>query len=155
MESATAFLDLLGLSYQRNASVPLYDEGKSEVTITVRAGLYFQWKGQSYLVDFSLLSSPILGLLEGQDIKVVVIEPYSPAVKVFGKMAENLGLTLEDSYTVLVSGREPTRNIRLTLPGYFIRDGDNSYLITPLSVPASLADFLARQGVLVLSYGSH
>jgi hypothetical protein len=152
-EAAVAYLDLLGLSYESEANVPLDSSKQGEVTISVRAGLYFSWKGHSHLVDFGRLSTPILRLLKESGLRVLLVDPSWTATEVFGAMTTHLGLTAESSYSFFVSERDSSRNIRLTIEGDFIREGERSYLITPTHVPNSLADFLDRKEVLSLSYG--
>jgi LysM repeat protein len=152
--AATSFLDFLGQPYERDASVPLYTGQESEITVTVKAGLYFRRQGRAYLVDFGVFSPPIHNLLRERDLEVIVLDPQWRPIEVFRAMTEHLGLNREAAYRVSVSSREPRRNIELTLPGDVIRQGDQKYLLTTGAVPASLADFLARKGVKVLSCGA-
>ncbi|UCG11215.1 MAG: LysM peptidoglycan-binding domain-containing protein [Deltaproteobacteria bacterium] len=151
-EATTAFLDLIGQAYELNGSVPLYSDRHGEVTITVRANVYFKRRGRSHLIDFYLLPQPILTLLEEQGLEVMVVDPGWTATQVFKAMMEDLGLSAENGYSFFISGRNPQRNIRLTLSGDLIREEKRSYLIIPMGVPASLAAFLDRRGVGVLSY---
>ena len=152
-EAAVAFLDLLGLTYRREVDVPLEPSRQAEVTISVRAGLHFRWKGHSHLVDFGRLPVPVLRLLEESGLRVLLVDPNWTATEVFEAMMRHLGLTAKNSYSLFVSERESSRNIRLTIAGDFIREGERSYLITPMYVPNSLADFLDRKEIFSLSYG--
>jgi hypothetical protein len=151
-EAVAALLDLLGQSYSRDSSVPLYADGQREVTITVRAGLFFKRNGESHLIDFKVLSPPILRLLEERNVKVVVIDPRAPVTQIYRDILHHLGLTSENPYGFLVSSRDPGRNIELSLAGDLVRDAGKTYLITPSTVPPPLADYLARKDVRVLSY---
>ena len=152
-EAAVAFLDLLGLTYRREADVPLEPSRQGEVSISVRVGLHFSWKGHSHLVDFGRLPISVLRLWQESGLRVLLVDPNWTATEVFEAMMKHLGLTAKDSYSLSVSERESSRNIRLTIAGDFIREGERSYLITPTYVPNSLADFLDRKEIFSLSYG--
>ncbi|MFP3869544.1 MAG: LysM peptidoglycan-binding domain-containing protein [Syntrophobacteria bacterium] len=152
LEAATAFLELLCQPYQRDARVPLYTGNQKEVTVTVKAGLYFQREGKAYVIDFRSLSLPIVRLLENRHLEVVVMNPCWKSAQVFRALMECLELTVEDSYGFFASKRDSTRNIYVTIPGDLIRGQEQCYLIAAMDVPPSLADFLARENVRVLSY---
>ena len=147
-----AFLEVLGQDYKRDASVPLDSGVQSGVTLSVMAGFYFQRNGNFHLIDFHRLSPPIISLLREWHLRVLVIDPTSTSDQVFKAMIEHLKFSTNSSYSFSVSAREPERNILVRCPGDLIKDGSHSYLLTPISFPDSLTDFLYRNGVRVLSY---
>jgi hypothetical protein len=151
-EAVAAFLDLLGQVSRRHASVPVYPEGESEVTLAIKAGYSFQRKGVVHVIDFNVLSKPLLRLLADKEIKVLVIDPAWNPPQVFRAMSEHLGLPTEESYRLFISARDPRRNISIVLPGTHIEEEEKSYLVTPMALPASLSDYLSRKGVRPLSY---
>ena len=107
------------------------------------------------MIDFGRLSPSILDFLEKSRFKVLVMEPDWKINQVFKSMMKHLSLNANNSYKFSASTREPMRNIHLSIAGDLIREGERSYLLTPLSVPASLKEFFRRKGVRVLSYQSH
>jgi hypothetical protein len=153
-EAVASFLDLLGQTYQRDANVLLYAGEQRNVTFSVKAAFYFKRRGESHLVDFRLLSAPVLSLLKERGFKVLEIDPGLGTNQVLQAMMAHLGLTADKSHPVFVSSRAPERNISLTLPGKLIREGEKEFLLTPTVLPASLTDFLDRHGVRILVYQS-
>jgi hypothetical protein len=149
-----AFLKLLGQACQRDARVLIDTEVDRGFTVSVRAGFYFQRNGNHHMIDFGRLSPSILHFLEKSRFKVLVVEPDWKTNQVFETMMKYLSLNANSSYNFSASTREPMRNIHLSIPGDLIRDGKQSYLLTPLPVSASLKDFFRRKGVRVLSYQS-
>jgi LysM repeat protein len=147
-----AFLEVLGQEYKRDASVPLDSGANRGITLSVMAGFYFQRDGDYHLIDFHRLSPSIISLLKEWHLRVLVIDPRSTTDQVFKAMIEHLKLNVSNSYTFSVSAREPERNILVRCPGNLVTDGSQSYLLTPVSFPHSLTEFLYRNGVRVLSY---
>lgn len=151
-EGVAKFLDLLGQKYQRDVKVSLHPQHQEDVSVTVKAGFYFQRRGNVHMVDFGSLAPPMLRFLQEQGVKVLVVDHRWSSVELFRAMMEHLNLNAESSYDFFVSTREPMRNIWLSLAGYLIRENDQSYLITSVPVKTSLAEFLNRKGIRVLSY---
>jgi hypothetical protein len=154
MDAVAALLDLLGQTYKRDASVPLYKDEQGEVSITVRASFYFQREGRTYLANSRTFSPPILRLLKEKGLNLLVVDSRWTSTQVFETLIKHLGLHSEKPYSIFVSGRDARRNIRVNFPGDLVREGDKRYLLTGMVVPKSLADFFARNGVQVLNYGS-
>lgn len=151
-EAVAAFLDLLDQPYLKDASLPIYQKGSKGIGVTVKAGLSFWKKGKLHLIDFKLLSRPLLQLLEERDIDFLVVEPGWSVERVFEAMTDHLDMQVEDTFRFQVSSRKPGRNISVALPGYLVKEKEERYLITPKKVPPSLEDYLRREGVAYLSY---
>jgi len=148
------FLKLLGQAYQRDVRVRIDTVVDRGFTVSVRAGFYFEREGNYHMIDFGRMSPSILSFLEKSRFKVLVVEPDLETNQVFRTMMKHLRLNASNSYNFSASTREPMRNIHLSIPGDLIRKGKQSYLLTPLPVPASLKEFFRRKGVRVLSYRS-
>jgi hypothetical protein len=146
------FLKLLEQACQRDVLVRIDTEVDRGFTVSVRAGFYFQRNGSYHLIDFGRLSPSILNFLENSRFKVLVMEPDWKINQVFKSMMKHLSLNANNSYNFSASTREPLRNIHLSITGDLIREGERSYLLTPLPVPPSLKEFFRRKNVRVLSY---
>ena len=142
-------LDLMGQKYATDLSIPLIksDETVKDFKLSVNVPLYFNRNGIDFMVRFEGLSKELIGLLQKQGARVVVLIPAEDPLKALRTLLTAMEQEHEHGFILKASKRPAERNIEFNLPGVMIQSEPNPLLISPEEIPAQLVPLLKQNGI--------
>lgn len=146
-------LKLAGKHFSRDVQIHVFQPGKNDFNLVIKADFLLNIDGKDCIIDFSGLGSDVLALLKEQGFMVLsVANTRDPAV-VLSKVLDLVGVKCNtEPHPFLVTKRVDTRNIKFTIPGVTFQDKDGQKIFaTHLLLPDDLVGFLNQKGYQVLT----
>jgi LysM repeat protein len=151
----TLILDLVGQPFSREVKIPVYHSGETSFNLIVHADLFFNRGGSDCIIDTTGLSPDITELLAKHQFRVLTLAGEKDPRKSTELVLDFLEVEFDAKpHDFLVSSRDKSRNITLTVKGISFSDKDNrEILATDAILPAEVVAFLNQKGYHLLELG--
>ncbi|MFH1800051.1 MAG: hypothetical protein ABH891_04290, partial [Candidatus Omnitrophota bacterium] len=126
----------------------------ADIQISTLSNRITKKDGTEMLVDFGDLYGDAIHALENAGFEIVQIKEKDNLRIVILKLLSAIGETYSMNPTFLAAKRAPENNASLSIPGFLVeRTGKPKTLLTPVSLPKEVAEFLKNEGVKSIMVG--
>ena len=145
-------LELAGQPFSDQVKIPVYQGEGSGFNLIIKADLFFNRKGRDCIIDVTGLSPAVVSLLKKHQFRVLSLAGETNRNRIIELVLDFLGLPFESkAHDFLVSARDKTRNIMLTIPGIIFSDQkEDKVFVTDEEIPEEIASFLNQRGYAFL-----
>ena len=145
-------LNLAGQPFSNKVKIPVYQGKGSEFNLIIQADLFFNRHGKDCIINTTDLSPAIVSLLKKHQFLVLPLAGEKDLNRMTELILDFLGLSYDShSHHFLTSGRDETRNIRLTIPGISFYDQEGKHILaTDRKMPTEIISFLNQKGYTLL-----
>lgn len=146
-------LNLAGQKFQKKVEMPIYQNQKGNLALIIQADYTLTVNGRGYVIDLSGLGPEILSLLKENNQSVLSLGHEKDPIPIVSKVLEFIGMKFDSTpYSFLATGRDPSRNVRFTIPAITFQDQHGQpVLATDLKMPLEITTFLTQKGYTILS----
>jgi hypothetical protein len=146
-------LVLVGQPYSSDVDIPIYQGGKKDFNIIVKADFLFHSEDQECLIDYTGLDPEIISLLEENGFRILPLAGVRDPHNILLETLEFLGNPVDTGpHHFQVNNREKGKDIRLTIAGSIFRDQHGKQVFaTPRILPNEIAGFLSWKGFRILN----
>lgn len=151
-ELVETMLRLAGLSFSRDAEIPVYQSRKSDFNLIVKADFLLNSIGGEKIIDLTGLGPEIVSLLKDHQFPVLRLDEQSDPPSVISKLLEFTGVPFDsDPHRFLAAKRDESRNISIAVNGLTFSAHDGQKILVPAcALPETLKGFLSEEGYRIL-----
>lgn len=151
----TLLLNLAGQSFSSEVKIPVYQSGGTGFNLIIHADLFFNRGGSDCIIDTAGLSPDILELLKKHRFRALTLAGKKDPSEITELVLDFLELEFDSKpHDFLVSSRNESRNITLTVQGISFSDKNNrKILATDTTLPLEVVAFLNQRGYHLLELG--
>ncbi len=148
----TLLLNLAGQPFSTKTKIPVYQGESSGYNVIIQADLFFNRHGKDCIINTTDLSPTVVSLLKKHQFLVLSLAGEKDLNKMTELTLDFLGLSYDSQpHHFLTSGRDETRNIKLTVPGINFYDQEGRHILaTENKVPPEIISFLNQKGYTLL-----
>jgi hypothetical protein len=145
-------LALAGQPFSDQVKIPVYQGEGSGFNLIIKADLFFNRKGRDCIIDVTGLSPAVVSLLKKHQFNVLPLAGETNPKRIIELVLDFLGLPFEsEAHDFLVSARDKTRTIMLTIPGIIFHDHkENKIFAADREIPEEIISFLDQKGYAFL-----
>jgi len=145
-------LNITGQNYSTNVELPVYQNGKGDVDLVVKADYSININDKVYIIDTSGLGKDIVSLLKDHQHNVYSISDKASPSDIATGILDFLDIKQRfDLHRFLATNGPETKNIILDIQGISFQDKElNKIFATTLKMPRELSLFLNMKGYRVL-----
>jgi hypothetical protein len=146
-------LTLTGRPFTRDVAMPVIQGHKSGVSLMIKADFFLDVDGKDSIIDFRGIGQDIVPLLKEYKVSVLSLANEEDPSLIVSRTLDFIGVKFDSKpHPFTLTGKEDSRNIKLTIPGIVFRDnhGQNVF-VSHLRLPDDIAGFLSSRGYKVIS----
>lgn len=149
-------LDLTNNSFSAQVEIPAYQSQMTDFKLIINADFFLRIKGKDAIIDVTGLEPKIISFLREHQFQVLSLAGEKDPLAVVIKALEFLNIQFDPGpHHFMVTTKDDSRNIRLTLPGIIFSDNHGkAILATKLNIPDEIAAFLSEKGYSILDLSS-
>jgi LysM repeat protein len=151
----TLLLNLAGQPFSSDVKIPVYQSGETGFNLIIHADLFFNRGGSDCIIDTTGFSPDIVELLKKHQFRALTLAGKKDPSKITELVLDFLELEFDSKpHDFLVSSRDESRNITLTVQGISFSDKNNRKIMaTDTKLPLEVAAFLNQRGYHLLELG--
>ena len=146
-------LKLSGRNFTPKVEIPVYKGQQTDFNLVVKADFLINLNGRDGIIDLTGLGPDIISLLQEHRFSVLSLATENDPYLIVSKALDLLGIKFDSNpHSFMATGRDKTRNIRLTIPGIIFRDSaGRTIFATHLRLPDGIVRFLSQRGYIIMS----
>ncbi len=146
-------LDILGFKYHKNYNTNIFQNTYSGFSLEVLADRMFKRNETTYLIDFNKLPDKICEIIAQQGINLLQIDSQHDDLNTTAKrVLDYCGAPYSPPPAQFHYARGPKAHVKLTIPGFLIKNNSADILLTHIDLKEPIVQFLSDMEVKIVQF---